>query len=579
MPRALISVSDKSGLIPFASGLHGRGYELLSTGGTARALVKAGLPVTNVSDVTGVPEMLDGRVKTLHPAIHGGILARRGRPDDLAAIERHHIGLIDVVVVNLYPFARAAADPSTPFDQLVEEIDIGGPSLLRAAAKNFHDVLVIVEPSDYPRVLEALSGSGSGSSAAANALRFELAKKAFAHTASYDTMIAATLDTVEQRGEEFTRRAAGATSASGGNLARGVSVPGATTAASAASAGAAASASGVIVSDLPEAMAITLQRLRVLRYGENPHQQAGWYAEQPPHGFGAVRILQGKELSYTNLLDLDAAARIVLEFSEPAAAVIKHTNPCGVATGETIAAAYVAARDADALSAFGGIIGLNRPLDAETAQAIATTFIEAVIAPDVHADALTILAKKPSLRVLTADLSAFGPSGSGNLEVRSILGAMLVQQRDRVIEAHEPWDLSTASIGKESGTGLRIVTKRHPTRDEWQALRFAWRVCAHVKSNTIVFTGPDRTRAIGAGQMSRVDAVKVAVMKAGGNLAGSVVASDAYFPFRDGMDALASAGATAVVQPGGSVRDAEVIAAADEYNVAMVFTGRRHFRH
>ncbi len=603
MPRALISVSDKTGLIPFASGLHGRGYELLSTGGTARALVQAGLPVTNVSDVTGVPEMLDGRVKTLHPAIHGGILARRARPDDLAAIERHHIGLIDVVVVNLYPFARAAADPSTPFDHLVEEIDIGGPSLLRAAAKNFHDVLVVVEPSDYPRVLDALSDSGSS---AANVLRFELAKKAFAHTASYDTMIAATLDTVEQRGDAFTRHAAGAggshAAASGvdagadnggtdltasiGSRARGVSVPGASTAstpatasAAAAVAGAGASASGLIVTDLPEAMTIALQRLRVLRYGENPHQQAGWYAEQPPHGFGAVRILQGKELSYTNLLDLDAAARIVLEFSEPAAAVIKHTNPCGVATGETIAAAYVAARDADALSAFGGIIGLNRPLDAETAQAIATTFIEAVIAPDVHADALTILAKKPSLRVLTADLSAFGPSGSGNLEVRSILGAMLVQQRDRVIEAHEPWDLSTASIGKESGTGLRIVTKRHPTRDEWQALRFAWRVCAHVKSNTIVFTGPDRTRAIGAGQMSRVDAVKVAVMKAGGNLAGSVVASDAYFPFRDGMDALASAGATAVVQPGGSVRDAEVIAAADEYNVAMVFTGRRHFRH
>jgi phosphoribosylaminoimidazolecarboxamide formyltransferase/IMP cyclohydrolase len=326
-------------------------------------------------------------------------------------------------------------------------------------------------------------------------------------------------------------------------------------------------------------MNVALQRLRVLRYGENPHQQAGWYAEQPPRGFGAVRILQGKELSYTNLLDLDAAARIVLEFSEPAAAVIKHTNPCGVATGASIAAAYVAARDADALSAFGGIIGLNRPLDGETAHAIATTFIEAVIAPAVHPEALTILAKKPSLRVLTADLSAFGPEGAGSLEVRSILGAMLVQQRDRVIEAHEPWDLTRFALGKDAGTDLRVVSKRHPTADEWQALRFAWRVCAHVKSNTIVFTGPDRTRAIGAGQMSRVDAVKVAVMKAGGQLAGSVVASDAFFPFRDGIDALAAAGATAVVQPGGSVRDAEVIAAVDEFNLAMVFTGRRHFRH
>jgi len=293
----------------------------------------------------------------------------------------------------------------------------------------------------------------------------------------------------------------------------------------------------------------------------------------------ALRILQGKELSYTNLLDLDAAARIVLEFSEPAAAVIKHTNPCGVATGETIAAAYVAARDADALSAFGGIIGLNRPLDGETAQAIATTFIEAVIAPEVHPEALTILAKKPSLRVLTADLSAFAPTSNGTLEVRSILGATLVQQRDRVIEAHDPWDLAHAGIGKDAGTGLRVVSKRHPTPEEWQALRFAWRVCAHVKSNTIIFTGADRTRAIGAGQMSRVDAVKVAVMKAGGALAGSVVASDAFFPFRDGIDALAPAGATAVVQPGGSVRDAEVIAAVDEHNLAMVFTGRRHFRH
>jgi phosphoribosylaminoimidazolecarboxamide formyltransferase/IMP cyclohydrolase len=345
-------------------------------------------------------------------------------------------------------------------------------------------------------------------------------------------------------------------------------------------AGAAPGAGDVVVSgDLPERMTVSLDRLRVLRYGENPHQQAAWYAEQPPRGFGAVRILQGKELSYTNLLDLDAAARIVLEFSEPAAAVIKHTNPCGVATGESITAAYVAARDADALSAFGGIIGLNRPLDGETAQAIATTFIEAVIAPAVHDDALAILAKKPSLRVLTADLSAFGPNGAGSLELRSILGATLVQQRDRVIEAHDMWDLSRVGVGKDAGTDLRVVSKRHPTPEEWQALRFAWRVCAHVKSNTIVFTGPDRTRAIGAGQMSRVDAVKVAVMKAGGQIPGSVVASDAFFPFRDGVDALAAAGATAVVQPGGSVRDADVIAAADEYNLAMVFTGRRHFRH
>jgi phosphoribosylaminoimidazolecarboxamide formyltransferase/IMP cyclohydrolase len=617
MPRVLISVSDKTGLIPFARALYGRGYELLSTGGTARALVEAELPVTSVSNVTGFPEMLDGRVKTLHPAIHGGILARRAHPEDLAALDRLRIALIDIVVVNLYPFARAAGNPAIPFDGLVEEIDIGGPSLLRAAAKNFRDVLVVVEPTDYERVLQALEEHP-----VAPAFRFDLAKKAFAHTAAYDAMIASTFGTVEVEGERFTRRteasagpageAAGAeptvgvSSGSGGGLARAVAVGGGTgsnpeAAGSSVTVGTApaptpqtlarapsptptpqstpgtpADAAG---SDLPEHMNVALQRLRVLRYGENPHQQAGWYAEQPPRGFGAVRILQGKELSYTNLLDLDAAARIVLEFSEPAAAVIKHTNPCGVATGDSIVAAYVAARDADALSAFGGIIGLNRPLDNETAQAIATTFIEAVIAPAVHGEALTILAKKPSLRVLTADLSAFGPSGAGSLEVRSILGAMLVQQRDRVIEAHDPWDLSRAALGKDSSSDLRIVSKRHPTPEEWQALRFAWRVCAHVKSNTIVFTGRDRTRAIGAGQMSRVDAVKVAVMKAGGQLAGSVVASDAFFPFRDSIDVLAAAGATAVVQPGGSVRDADVIAAADEFNLAMVFTGRRHFRH
>jgi phosphoribosylaminoimidazolecarboxamide formyltransferase/IMP cyclohydrolase len=571
MPRVLISVSDKTGLIPFARGLHGRGYEILSTGGTARALSDAGLPVTNVSDVTGVPEMLDGRVKTLHPAIHGGILARRSHADDLAALDRLHIGLIDIVIVNLYPFARAASNPATPFDHLVEEIDIGGPSLLRAAAKNFRDVLVIVEPADYDRVLHAI-----GNNSVAPAFRFDLAKKAFAHTAAYDAMIAATLETVVVTGDRFARPAPAQPDTAP------IPAPPSSVLARAVVAGVAAPTGAEETppsSDLPASMTLGMQRLRVLRYGENPHQQAGWYAEQPPRGFGAVRILQGKELSYTNLLDLDAAARIVLEFSEPAASVIKHTNPCGVATGDSIAGAYIAARDADALSAFGGIIGLNRPLDGETAQAIATTFIEAVIAPDVHPDALTILAKKPSLRVLTADLSAFAPSSAGTLELRSILGAMLVQQRDRVIEAHDPWDLAHAGLGKDAGTGLRVVSKRHPTPEEWQALRFAWRVCAHVKSNTIIFTGPDRTRAIGAGQMSRVDAVKVAVMKAGGQLAGSVVASDAFFPFRDSIDALAPAGATAVVQPGGSVRDAEVIAAVDEYNLAMVFTGRRHFRH
>jgi phosphoribosylaminoimidazolecarboxamide formyltransferase/IMP cyclohydrolase len=528
--RALLSVSDKVGLLAFAQALHARGVTLLSTGGTAKTLAEAGLPVVNVSDVTRFPEMLDGRVKTLHPAVHGGILARRHRPDDLEAIGAHGIEPIDLVVVNLYPFARAAANPATGFDALIEEIDIGGPSLVRAAAKNWRDVLVVTDPADYPRVLEDLAAPAGSSPA----FRFDLARRAFAHTAAYDATIASTLEAIGADADAFARP----------------SEPPA----------------------LPTTIRVTLPRRRVLRYGENPHQAAAWYALEPAQGFGAVEVKQGKELSYTNLLDLDAAARIALEFDEPAAAVIKHANPCGVATAATIAEAYVTARDADALSAFGGIIGLNRELDADTATAITSTFIEAVIAPSVAPAALAILAKRVNLRVLTADFSVFRDAGRPGVELRSILGGVLVQERDRVVEARAPWP-------DAAGGALKLVTKREPTAPEWQALRFAWRVCAHVKSNTILFTGPDRTRAVGAGQMSRVDAVKVAVMKAGGAVPGSVVASDAFFPFRDGLDALAAAGATAVVQPGGSVRDAEVIAAADEHGLAMVFTGKRHFRH
>ena len=528
--RALLSVSDKTGLVPFAEALHARGVTLLSTGGTAKVLADAGLPVVNVADVTAFPEMLDGRVKTLHPAVHGGILARRHVAEDLAAIGAHGIEPIDLVVVNLYPFARAAANPATGFDALIEEIDIGGPSMVRAAAKNFRDVLIVVDPQDYPRVLEDLAQPGGSSPA----FRFELMRRAFAHTAAYDATIASTLETIGTEADPFARRPE--------------------------------------TPALPSTMRLSLPQRRVLRYGENPHQAAAWYGTDAGQGFSAVEIKQGKELSYTNLLDLDAAARIALEFDEPAAAVIKHANPCGVATASTIAQAYVTARDADALSAFGGIIGLNRTLDVETAQAIVTTFIEAVIAPAVDEAALPILAVKKNLRVLTADFAAFRDAVRPGVELRSILGGLLVQERDRVIEARAPWP-------GDAGDALRVVTKRQPTAEEWQALRFAWRVCAHVKSNTILFTGSDRTRAVGAGQMSRVDAVKVAVMKAGGSVPGSVVASDAFFPFRDGLDAVAAAGATAVVQPGGSVKDAEVIAAADEHGLAMVFTARRHFRH
>ncbi len=528
MPRALISVSDKTGLVDFARGLAARGVELVSTGGTAKALQAAGLAVLNISDVTGFPEMMDGRVKTLHPLVHGGILARRSDPGHMAAAAAHGITMIDLVVVNLYPFVAAAARPDTPFEGLIEEIDIGGPSLVRGAAKNFQDVLVVVAPADYAEVLRQLDQPGGPSMA----FRFDLARKAFAHTGAYDTAIASTLATVTAGTGGFVRGAA--------PLA-------------------------------PDALTLGLRKVRDLRYGENPHQAAAWYAEEPAAGLGAAEILQGKELSYTNLLDLDAAARIVLEFSEPAAAVIKHTNPCGASTGASAADAYVRAREADSLAAFGGIVGLNRAIDVDAARAIVSTFIEAVIAPGVSDEARAILAGKPNMRVVVADFSRLA-AGPGR-DVRSILGAVLVQTRDRVVEAAAPWPVED----------LRVVTRRHPTADEWRALRFAWRVCAHVKSNTVIFTTADRTLAIGAGQMSRVDAVQVARMKAAAGgpdaLTGSVAASDAFFPFRDGLDAVAAAGATAVVQPGGSVNDEKVIAAADEHGLAMVFAGRRHFRH
>ncbi len=518
--RAILSVSDKAGVVELGQSLAARRVELISTGGTAKALQSAGLAVTNVSDVTGFPEMMDGRVKTLHPAVHAGILARRNRPDDLAAIGAQGIRPVDIVVVNLYPFAKAAGNPDTPFDDLVEEIDIGGPSLLRAAAKNFRDVCVVVDPADYARLVEELDREKGPSLD----FRFELMRKAFQHTAMYDGTIAMTLTSVDVAGGAMTRRP----------------------------------------------MPTSHGTRRSLRYGENPHQKGYWAVppEETGHGW---QVHQGKELWYTNLLDLDAALRIALEFDEPAAVVIKHTNPCGVATGNSAADAYVRARDADPLSAFGGIVGINRPLDASAATALTSTFIEAVIAPSIDDDARSILATKANLRVVSVDFDRLRQGAHLNEEMRTFLGGALLQERDEVVEAREAWP---------KGDYPKVVTRRAPTAAEWTALRFAWRVCAHVKSNTVIFTGSDRTIAVGAGQMSRVDAVNVAVLKAGaGALAGSVAASDAFFPFRDGLDAIAKAGATAIVQPGGSMRDAEVIAAADEHGLAMVFTGKRHFRH
>jgi phosphoribosylaminoimidazolecarboxamide formyltransferase/IMP cyclohydrolase len=540
MPRALLSVSDKSGLLEFARALRARRFELVSTGGTARALAEAGLTVTSVADVTGFPEMMDGRVKTLHPKIHGGILARRDHPDDLRAAQAQGIGLIDLVVVNLYPFAQTAARGDVAFDELIEQIDIGGPSLVRAAAKNFRDVLIVVDPTDYPRVLEAIDQGPTA------AFRLDLMRKAFAQTAAYDSTIAATLWTV---------------SAGSGRMER----------------------KPVSIDAFDHAtLELSLLKVRDLRYGENPHQTAAWHRGAGPEhsnaGFGNATILQGKELSYTNLLDLDAGLRITLEFDEPVAVVIKHTNPCGVAIGQSAADAYLRARDADSLAAFGGIVAVNRPIDVPAAEAIVSTFIEAVVAPSVDEAARAVLSRKANMRVLTIDPSDFKRDDLAwaDMDVRSILGAILTQQRDRVAEAWRPWGRSM------DPEGLRAVTRRQPTAAEWDALRFAWRVAAHVKSNAVVFTEANRTLAIGAGQMSRVDAVNVAVMKARAaarSLTGSVAASDAFFPFRDGLDAAAAAGATAIVQPGGSVRDAEVIAAADQHGLAMVFTGKRHFRH
>jgi phosphoribosylaminoimidazolecarboxamide formyltransferase/IMP cyclohydrolase len=525
--RALLSVSDKTGLVPFASELANRGWELVSTGGTAQILRQAGLTVVGISEVTGFPEMMDGRVKTLHPKVHAGILARRNRPEDRTALATHGITPIDLVVVNLYPFAKAAARPEIAFDDLIEEIDIGGPSLVRAAAKNFKDVLVLVDPADYSAALAALAMPGGPPVS----LRFHLARKAIGHTADYDRVIAATLDDVQvdDASASFSR--------------------------------------GPSPTLLPDTWRPRLVKLRDLRYGENPHQVGAWYAARDG-GFGAAVVHQGKELSFTNLLDLDAAARLALEFDEPVAVVVKHTNPCGVATANSVVEAYLRARDADPLSAFGGIVGLNRPVDVETARALTATFIEAIVAPalEPQAEVLAVLAAKPNLRVVTADVRGL----ETERDARSILGAWLVQARDGAREAAAAWP---------RGDIPRVVTARAPTEEEWRALRFAWRVCAHVKSNAVVFTSADITVAVGAGQMSRVDAVKTAVMKAGDRLRGSVAASDAFFPFRDGLDAIAAAGATAVVQPGGSVRDADVIAAADEHGLAMVFTGRRHFRH
>ena len=507
--RALISVSDKHGIEPFAAGLQALGVEIFSTGNTARRLADAGVAVQSVSKLTGFPEILDGRVKTLHPGVHGGILARRDRPEHLAALAEHNIGLIDLVVVNLYPFAETIARPGVTRDEAIEQIDVGGPAMLRAAAKNHQHVLVVVSPADYDTTLAALRDDQ-----VTPELRRRLAVRAFAHTAAYDAAIAGYL------GEKL----------------------------------------------FPETLPLAFHKAQDLRYGENPHQQAALYGD-----FGQFfEQLHGKELSYINILDIAAIQELIEEFAPDAGAalaIVKHTNPCGVGLGATPLEAWERAYATDREAPFGGVIAVNQMLDIALARAIDEIFSEIVIAPAFAEDALELLRRKKNRRLMRATRPIASRRGAAPLLLHSVPGGVLVQQPDRAPLAEEQ---------------LRVVTERAPSQDELAALRFGWRVVKHVKSNAIVYASANNTLGIGAGQMSRVDSSRLAIWKAqnaGLSLAGSAVASDALFPFADGVEAAAAAGATAVIQPGGSLRDDEVIAAADRLGMAMVFTGRRHFRH
>ncbi len=514
---ALLSVSDKTGLIEFARGLAGFGVALLSTGGTARLLRESGISVTEVSDHTGFPEMLDGRVKTLHPKIHGGILARRDMPAHVGAINSAGIAPIDLVVVNLYPFSQTVARAGCTLDEAIENIDIGGPAMVRSAAKNHAHVAVVTDPADYGAILNEMR---TANGAVGETTRFKLAQKAFSHTAAYDGAISNYL------------------TALGADGARAI---------------------------FPQRLNLNFDLSQTLRYGENPHQNAAFYTDPDPAPGSLARYaqLQGKELSYNNIADADAAWECVKTFSQPACVIIKHANPCGVAIASNTLDAYRLALATDPTSAFGGIIAFNRELDAATAAAVAEQFVEVLIAPKVSVDAKAALAKKENVRVLEVPLAA----GANAFEMKRVGGGLLVQ---------------TADNFSVSAADLKVVTKKQPTQQQQDDLLFAWRVAKFVKSNAIVFCGKGQTLGVGAGQMSRVDSARIAAIKAGNaklSLAGSVVASDAFFPFRDGLDVVAEAGAIAVIQPGGSLRDEEVIAAADERGIAMVFTGRRHFRH
>lgn len=507
--RALISVSDKRGLIDFARELYRLGIEIISTGGTAKLLREANINVIDISQYTGFPEIMDGRVKTLHPLIHAGILARRGNPQDIETMKALGIKPIDMVVVNLYPFEATIKKKNITLEEAIENIDIGGPTLLRAAAKNYKDVVVVVDPDDYPYIIEDIK-KGTVSLEK----RFTLAKKVFSHTARYDALIS----------EYFEKD----------NF-----------------------------SEFREDWTLPLKKVKTLRYGENPHQKAALYALNETPSLVDAEVLQGKEMSFNNYLDTHSAVVLAAEFSEPVCVIVKHNNPCGVAIGENIHVAYKKAFECDPVSAFGGIIAFNRVVDKLTALEVISVFYEVIVAPDFDEEALKVFATRKNLRLLRFPplLSKIKPSG---FDLKRILGGFIVQQWDNIDN-----ELSQA----------KVVTKRQPTDDEWKALEFAWKVCKHVKSNAIVYAFKDKTVGLGIGQTSRVFSAKIAAMNALTSLKGSVVASDGFFPFRDNIDVLAQNGVTAIIQPGGSVRDQEVIDAANQYNMAMVFTGIRHFKH
>ncbi|MGZ5083817.1 MAG: bifunctional phosphoribosylaminoimidazolecarboxamide formyltransferase/IMP cyclohydrolase [Usitatibacter sp.] len=513
--RALISVSDKTGVVELAKALLTHGVEILSTGGTAQLLKLNGVVVTEVAEHTGFPEMMEGRVKTLHPKVHGGILARRDKPDHVRSMKEHGIAPIDMVVVNLYPFSETVAKPGCTLEDAIENIDIGGPAMVRAAAKNHEFVAVVTDPADYPSIVSKLA---KGQGALDFDERFRLAAKAFSHTAEYDGMISNWLT---------------------------------------------ARTPGGVAKEFPDRFNVQMRLAQALRYGENPHQSAAFYVERdpPPGTLGNFKQVQGKELSYNNIADADAAWECCRSFDVAACVIVKHANPCGVAIADSPLAAYRNAFLTDPTSAFGGIIAFNRAVDGPTAEAVAKQFVEVVIAPSYTAEALAVLGGKQNVRVLAIEAA----QDMNALDMKRVGGGLLVQTPDA-------WDVSQ----------LRIVTKRDPSKDEMNDLVFAFRVAKFVKSNAIVFARHGMTLGVGAGQMSRVDSTRIASIKAknaGLTLRGSVAASDAFFPFRDGLDVVAQAGARAVIQPGGSVRDKEVIGAADEHGIAMVFTGMRHFRH